>query len=125
VCSSDLVTGATRGQTYTATAVFLNADSTFHVSTTTSAQFKVGALSSYGTTTVEADSGDTVYVQNTASGSYSTLNTDTIIAGGNSENFNVTTEAEPITPSGDAVIARGSNGLIWKDANGIPIKVKR
>ena len=117
------VTGATRSQTYTATAVFLNADSTFNVSTTTGANFKIGALGSYATTTVTADSGDTVYVQNTASGSYSILNRETIVAGGVSANFDVTTEAEPyVPPVSSGGIVKGSNGILIKDSTGKPIR---
>lgn len=85
------VTGATRNGYYTVSSVFTNADSTFHVWTATNDSFKVGALSNYDLTMVTADSGDTVFVSNIASGSFNTANVNYVVAGGNSQGFSVTT----------------------------------
>ena len=85
------VTGATRNGYYTASSVFTNADSTFHVWTATNDSFKVGALSNYDLIMVTADSGDTVFVSNIASGSFNTANVNYVVAGGNSQGFSVTT----------------------------------
>ena len=85
------VTGATRNGYYTTSSVFTNADSTFHVWTATNDSFKVGALSNYDLIMVTADSGDTVFVSNIASGSFNTANVNYVVAGGNWQGFSVTT----------------------------------
>ena len=93
------VTGAELNSYHIASSVFTGCDSTFHVWTETSDSFKVGALSSYNTTMVEADSGDTVYITNVASGNYSTENINYIKAGSNTaKSFSVTTKADPAEP---------------------------
>lgn len=92
------VTNAGLNSYHTTSAVFTGCDSTFHVWTVTSDSFKVGALSSYDIIMVEADSGDTVYITNIASGNYSTTNTNYVVAGGYSRGFSVTTESAPVVP---------------------------
>jgi hypothetical protein len=116
------LTGRELNTEYIASSAFDNADSTFHVWTTTSAEFKINYGGSYSTAMKEADMDDTVYVKNTTGGSYSTTYTETIVAGGVSRNFNATTKAEPPVTTGG--IARGSNGKIWRTSNGKIIKVK-
>ena len=116
------VTGATRGQTYTASSTFTSADSTFHVWTTSGAEFQINS-GGYSTTTKTAEVGDVVYVRNIASGSYSTLSGEVIVAGGYSRTFDVTTgSAPPVGALGGAV--KGSNGKLWKDSTGKVIKVR-
>lgn len=89
------VTNAELDSTYTAYSVFAGTDSTFTVYTTTVAQFKIGALDTYSAITKYAEAGDTVFIQNTSSTEYSTLTTQTLVAGGVERSFNVTTKAEP------------------------------
>jgi len=78
---------------YIASSAFDNADSTFSVWTTTSASFKINYAGTYSTAQKTADQTDTVFVKNTTGGSYSTAYTETILAGGQSQNFVVTTKA--------------------------------
>ena len=101
------VTDAELSTLYEGTAVFSGADSTFTVYTSTSAEFKIGALDTYNTDSKTAESGDTVYVRNTSSGSYSTLSRETIIAGGVSRNFDVTTKSAPVIEVRRAVTSEG------------------
>jgi hypothetical protein len=95
------VTNATLTTEYLGTATFSGADSTFHVWTTTGAQFRINA-GTYSTAMKTAVSGDSVGVKNTSSGSYLTLTRQTIVAGGLSRNFDVTTIASPIDTIPDA-----------------------
>lgn len=88
------LTGRELNTEYIASSAFDNADSTFSVWTTTSAQFKINYGGSYSTAQKTADMDDTVYVKNQSSGSYSTKTTETIVAGGVSRDFDVTTKAE-------------------------------
>jgi len=92
------VTNAVRNGYYIASGVLSGADSTFHIYTATADSFKVGALGTYNLTVQEADNGDTVFISNIASGSYSTLTTSSIIVSGTTRSFNVTTLAEPVAP---------------------------
>jgi hypothetical protein len=108
---------------YVASSVFSSADSTFHVWTTTSALFKINYNGTYSTAMKEVDAGDTVYVKNQSSSNYSTMTTETIVAGGYSRNFDVTTKAEP-PPSGEGTLARSSDGKIIKTSDGRLIKVQ-
>lgn len=93
------VTNAELDSAYVAYSVFTGADSTFTVYTTTVAQFKIGALDTYSAITKYAEAGDTVFIQNTSSAEYSTLTTQTLVAGGVTRSFNVTTKAEPPPPT--------------------------
>lgn len=95
-------------------AVFGGVDSTFHVWSADS--FKVGVLSNFDLVMVEADSGDTVFTPISVSNEYSTTVTNTIIAGGISRNFSVTTKAAPPVTTGG--LARGSNNNLWTSTNG-------
>jgi len=105
------VTGVELNSYHEGYAVFTAVDSTFHVWSADS--FKVGALSSYNTIMVEADSGDTVYTPISASGSYSTAVTNTISAGGINRNYSVTTKAALA-----GIITKSSDGKLRKDSNG-------
>lgn len=108
--------------TYTANSTFSGADSTFTVYTTTGARFQINS-GGYSTTAKTAVNGDVVYVETVTGASYSTGYTETIVAGGVSRDFTVTTKAYVPPPSGNGGVVRGANGVIWKDANGVPIKV--
>lgn len=70
-----------------------------------------------------AVNGDVVYVENISSASYSTGTTETIVAGGVSRSFNVTTKSEPVLTSGTKKV-RLSNGKVLKDSSGKVIKVQ-
>lgn len=89
------VTNAALTTEYIGSATFSGTDTTFHVWTTTGAQFRIngGAYSSAMKTAV---SGNTIDVKNTSSGSYLTLTRQTIVAGGFPRNFDVTTIASPV-----------------------------
>lgn len=119
------LTGRELNTEYIATSPITDVDTATHFWTTTSASFKINYNGSYSTAmkTADPDNGaDTIYVKNTSSGSYSTLTTETIVGGGNSQNFNVTTKADP---SGQqATIGRFSDGKIIRDSTGKIIKVK-
>ena len=96
------VTGAEINTEYIAISPITGVDTVSHFWTTTSASFKINYNGTYNTAmkTADPDNGaDTVYVKNTTGGSYSTLYTETIVGGGNSQNFNVTTKAEPEPPA--------------------------
>lgn len=108
---------------YTGSATFSGADSTFHVWTTTGARFNINSSSSLSTTMKTAVNGDVVYVENISSASYSTGTTETIVAGGVSRSFNVTTKSEPVLTSGTKKV-RLSNGKVLKDSSGKVIKVQ-
>lgn len=108
------LTGRELNTEYIATSPITNVDSVSHFWTTTAASFKLNYNDTYNTSmkTADPDNGaDTVYVKNQSSGSYSTLNRETIVAGGYSRNFDVTTKAE--SGGGGTVNggwASGSNG---------------
>lgn len=119
------LTGREINTEYIATSPITSVDSVTHFWTTTSASFKINYNGTYNTAmkTADPDNGaDTIYVKNTSSGSYSTMTTETIVGGGHSQNFNVTTKADP---SGQqATIGRFSDGKIIRDSTGKIIKVK-
>lgn len=102
---------------YTASSTFTGADSTFHVWTTTGAEFRINN-GSYSTSMKTAENNDVVYVKNQTGNSYSTLYRETIVGGGVSRNFDVTTKAAPPPPSGSVGVVRGSNGRIIYQSNG-------
>lgn len=111
---------------YTATSPLTNADSSYHVWTTTSANFKINYNGTYNTSMKTADptnGADTVYVQNTTGGSYETPYIETIVAGGQSQNFVVTTKSDPGLGGNEAII-RDSRGKIIKDSSGEIIRLQ-
>ena len=98
---------------YVATSPITGVDSVSHFWTTTSASFKINYNGTYSTAmkTADPDNGaDTIYVKNTSSSSYSTLTTETIVGGGHSEDFDVTTKADPA----ETIIIRILPGKIIK-----------
>lgn len=108
------LTGRELNTEYIATSPITGTDSVSHFWTTTSASFKINYNGTYNTAmkTADPDNGaDTVYVKNQSSGSYSTMTTETIVGGGYSRDFNVTTKADP---GGGGVVnggwISGSNG---------------
>jgi len=102
---------------YIGSATFSGADSTFSVYSTTGARFNINSSSSLSTTLKTAVSGDVVYVETVTGSSYSTGYTETIVAGGVSRDFTVTTEDPPyVPPSGNAI--KSSTGLTIKDNTG-------
>jgi len=111
------VTGAERNTLYTASAVFSGADSTFTVYTTTDASFSINS-GAFNTTTKTAENGDTLNVRNTTGGLYSQLYRHTMIAGGVSRNFDVTTKAEPVSPPTTVKRAVTSSGKELRTING-------
>ncbi|MBW7846362.1 MAG: hypothetical protein H3C45_12155, partial [Bacteroidia bacterium] len=117
------VNNANLNTVYTASATFSGADSTFHVWTTTGARFNINSNTSLTTTPKTAVNGDVVYVENISSAFYSTGTSETIIAGGVSRSFNVTTKSEPVLTSGTKKV-RLSNGKVLKDSSGKVIKVQ-
>lgn len=108
---------------YTSNSTFSGADSTFTVYTTTGARFNINSSGSLSTTPKTAVNGDVVYVETVTGSSYSTGYAETIIAGGQSRSFTVTTKAEPIVPSGNGGFVKGSDGKIWRTSDGKIIKV--
>lgn len=101
---------------YIGSATFSGADSTFHVWTTTGALFQINS-GGYSTATKTAANGDVVYVKNTSSSNYYTSTEETIVAGGYSRIFQVTTKQE--TPvSGGRKPMKFKNGAIIKDSTG-------
>jgi hypothetical protein len=111
------VTNAELNTLYTGSAIFSGADSTFTVYTTTDASFSINS-GAFNTTTKTAENGDTLNVRNTTGGSYSTLYRETIIAGGVSRNFDVTTKAEPVSPPTSVKRAVTSSGRELRTING-------
>lgn len=107
---------------YIASSTFTGADSTFTVYTTTGARFNINSSSNLSTTAKTATNGDVVYIETLTGVNYSTGYSETLIAGGVSRSFTVTTKAYVPPPSGNGGILRGSDG-IWKDKNGVPIRV--
>lgn len=92
------LTGRELNTEYIATSPITGIDTVSHFWTTTSAEFKINYNGTYSTAmkTADPDNGaDTIYVKNTSSSSYSTLTTETIVGGGHSEDFDVTTKADP------------------------------
>jgi hypothetical protein len=92
------LTGRELNTEYIATSPITGIDTVSHFWTTTSAEFKINYNGTYSTAmkTADPDNGaDTVYVKNTTGGSYSTTYTETIVGGGHSEDFDVTTKADP------------------------------
>jgi hypothetical protein len=69
---------------------------------------------------VEADSGDTVYVPNIASGYYSTPSISSIVVSGTPRSFTVITKSAPTLTGG---ILKSSDGKILRDSTGKIIKV--
>jgi hypothetical protein len=114
------VTNAELNSYNIASGVLTSVDSTFHIWTTTADSFKVGVLGTYGITMVEADSGDTVYVPNIASGYYSTPSISSIVVSGTPRSFTVITKSAPTLTSG---ILKSSDGKILRDSTGKIIKV--
>lgn len=91
-------TGKELNTEYIATSAITGVDTVCHFWTTTSAEFKINYNGTYSTAmkTADPDNGaDTIYVKNTTGGSYSTVYTETIVGGGHSEDFDVTTKADP------------------------------
>lgn len=116
------ITNANLNQEYTASATFSSADSTFHVWTTTGAEFRINS-GTYSTAMKTAVNGNTVSVKNLTGNNYSTPYTETIVAGGYSRNFTVTTKAST-PPSGNGRVIKGSNGKTLRDSTGKIIKTK-
>ena len=109
---------------YVGSSTFSGADSTFTVYTTTGARFNINSSSSLSTTPKTATNGDVVYVETLTGMSYSTGYSETIIAGGVSQNFTVTTKAEPYVPPSGNGILKGSNGKILRDSTGKVIRTQ-
>jgi hypothetical protein len=107
---------------YIATGTFSGADSTFNVWTTTGAEFRINA-GSYSTAMKTAVNGNTVSIKNLTGGTYELPYTETIVAGGYSRNFVVTTKTEPVIPPSVGTIVKGSDGKILRDSTGKIIKV--
>ena len=107
------LTGRELNTEYIATSPITGIDTVSHFWTTTSAEFKINYNGTYSTAmkTADPDNGaDTIYVKNTSSSSYSTLTTETIVGGGHSEDFDVTTKADPA----ETIIIRILPGKIIK-----------
>lgn len=102
---------------YTGSATFSGADSTFHVWTTTGARFNINSSSGLNSTMKTAVNGDVVYVETVTGASYSTGYTETVVAGGVSRDFTVTTKAY-VPPSGSRKILKGKTGKVIFDKNG-------
>lgn len=88
------VTNAALNTEYIATSPITGIDTVTHFWTTTSADFKINYNGTYNTAMKEAnpDNGaDTAYIKNTSSGTNSTTTTETIVGGGISRSFDVTT----------------------------------
>ena len=116
------VNNANLNTVYTASATFSGADSTFTVYTNTGALFNINSNSSHTSTPKTANNGDIIYVRNLTGVSYSTAYTETIIAGGVSRNYVVTTKSAPAPSGGSKVIK--VNGGILKDSTGKVIKTQ-
>ncbi len=100
------VTNAELNTEYIGSAIFSEADSTFNVWTTTGAEFRINE-GSYSTAMKTAGNGDNIDVKNTTGGLYEEPYTETIVAGGYSRNFVVTTKAEPADTLGPELIFNG------------------
>lgn len=119
------VTNAEIGTVYIGSARFTDADSTFNVWTTTGSSFKINYNGTSNSAMKTANVNDTVYVSNTSSNNYNTKTTATIVAGGVSRNFEVTTKNEPVTPpQTSGALLKDNNGILIKDKNGKFIKVQ-
>lgn len=108
---------------YIASGTFSNADSTFHVWTTTGANFQINS-GGYSTAMKTAVNGDTWYIKNVTGGSYSTAYTETLLAGGYSRDYVVTTKAEP-PPSNETNLLHGSDGKLLYTSDGKIIRTMR
>jgi hypothetical protein len=84
---------------------------------TTGARFNINSSSSLSTTMKTAVNGDVVYVETVTGASYSAGYTETIVAGGVSRDFTVTTKAY-VPPSGSRKILKGKTGKVIFDKNG-------
>lgn len=125
IVSFTSVSNAELNSYHIAYGVVSGLDSTAHVYTATSDSFAVGYPYTLGLSVQSVKNGDTIAISNIASGSYSTANVNYIILSGTSRSFTLTTKVDPGSPpSGEAVLFRGSDGILINDANGIPIKVK-
>ncbi|MCZ2268412.1 MAG: hypothetical protein LC124_06115 [Ignavibacteriales bacterium] len=69
------------------------------------------------------NSGRALVVETVTGAFYSAGYTETIVAGGVSRSFNVTTKSEPVLTSGTKKV-RLSNGKVLKDSSGKVIKVQ-
>jgi hypothetical protein len=122
------LTGRELNTEYIATSPITGLDSICHFWTTTAASFKINYNGNYNTSmkTANPDNGaDTVYVKNMTGGSYSQMYTETIVGGGSSKNFNVTTKSETPAPSGESGVTYGSNGKLLYTNDGKILKVKK
>ena len=72
---------------------------------------KYGLLGTYDIASFRATNGDTIYTPVSASGSYSTATSNTIVAGGRSRDFIVTTKAATIFYLVDKV---GNKAMLFK-----------
>lgn len=101
---------------YTASSTFSGADSTFTVYTPNGALFNINSNSDHTTTPKTAVNGNTIYVQNLTGMSNSTSYTKTIIAGGVSRDYVVTTKAStpPVGGNGDLI---KTDNKIFMDKN--------
>lgn len=119
------ISNAEIGTVYTGSARFTDADSTFNVWTTTGSSFKINYNGTSNTSMKTANANDTVYVSNTSSNNYSTKTTSTIIAGGVSRNFEVTTKADDTPPpvtSGKLI--KTNTGLLIRTSDGKLLREK-
>lgn len=118
------VTNAELNTEYIATSPITGIDTVTHFWTTTGAEFKINYNGTYNTAmkTADPDNGaDTVYVKNVTGGLYDQLYTETIVGGGVSGNFNVTTQSAPVI---NVSIGRFSDGKIMRSSTGSVIKLK-
>lgn len=109
---------------YTGSATFSGADSTFHVWTTTSSNFKIGFNGALNTSMKTAEAGDTVYVVNTSSGSYNTKTVATIVAGGTVRSLEVTTKADDTPPVTSGKLIKTADGLLIRTSDGKLLREK-
>ena len=114
------ITNATRSTVYTSNAVTLAGfDSAY--ARAGGAEYNVNG-GGYVTGYTKVFPDDIVRVRLTSSSSYSTATSVTLTVGTRTDTYTVTTLAEPPATTGG--IAKGSNGVPWRDKNGILIKVK-
>ena len=119
------VTNAELNSYYIAYAIFINANSTFHVSSADS--FKVGLQGIWRKNGYQtpANNGDTVFVANSASNFYLTPENVTVTAGGFVDIFSITTKAPPGLGGINGGWIDNSIGIKLYDKNGKPITTKR
>lgn len=122
------VTNAELNTEYIATSPITGIDTLTHFWTTTGAEFKINYNGAYNTAmkTADPDDGaDTVYVKNITGGLYDQPYTETIVGGGNSQNFNVTTKTEPPPPGeSNGKLLIGNSGLRIYSKDGKLINTK-